>query len=313
MSLLTTLNTDRLSITSHSRCKLLRRVFPFLACLLTLITTNEVFAQKPPAFVVEDVKITTEDKVDLKVTYFKGNQKKETPVLIFLHGKGGSRQNWKDIATVFQKELGFAVVTVDLRGSGDSNQTKMKKPDYQAMVLQDMEAVKQFLLERHQDGELNMNKLGIVGCDVGAAVAIAFTNLDWQKEPYDDGATPEESTPRGQDVQALVLISPDPTTPGLLIPKTATELRNFPKLAVMVAASDKSGHDLDTAKKVYDQISVKREKSDRVILKKYPDAVRGMNLVLQNKAIKLDMADFLTKNVTGVQSKWQDRRSRVDR
>lgn len=60
-------------------------------------------------------------------------------------------------------------------------------------------------------------------------------------------------------------------------------------------------------------MSVKREKSDRVVLKKYADGVRGMNLVLQNKALKNDMADFLTKNVSAIESKWQDRRNRIDR
>ena len=38
-------------------------------------------------------------------------------------------------------------------------------------------------------------------------------DFDWQKEPYDDAAVIEQQTPRGQDVKALILLSPEDHAP----------------------------------------------------------------------------------------------------
>lgn len=288
-----------------------RRFQIAITILVSLFAVNTGFAQKKP--VVEDRTLRTEDTVDIKISYFKAvsTEGKNAPVVILLHGKSENRQKWKDIATVLQEMGGFAVVTVDLRGHGDS-QFKTKRID-QEMAVRDMEAVKEFLFEEHQHGHLNMNKTGIVGCDFSAAVAIVYTEYDWLKEPYDDSPTPNERTPRGQDIQALVLVSPDVSTPGLFASKSAGSLREFDKLAVMVAASEKSGNDFAASKKVFDQMTSKRVKSDQHILTKYPEDLRGLNLVLHDDKLKNDIADFLTKHVKDRDIPWRDRRSHLDR
>src|SRR5438067_1070736 len=78
--------------------------------MVVVLTAAVATAQKPPKPVVEDREIKTEDDVKLKITYFKGNRKKDTPVLVFLHGKGESRHMWNAIAAIYQEQMDFAVV-----------------------------------------------------------------------------------------------------------------------------------------------------------------------------------------------------------
>ena len=76
----------------------------------------------------------------------------------------------------------FAVVTVDLRGHGGSikqtapngatreiDAARINKQDIVGM-LADMEAVRSFLVGKNDAGELNLNKLSLVGIGMGATV-----------------------------------------------------------------------------------------------------------------------------------------------
>ena len=199
----------------------------FLAVSLFAIgVADSAFAQPPKKPVVDEKTLNTEDNVGIKITYFHSSVGRDAPVVIMLHGKGGSRRQYKAFATDLQTK-DFAVITVDLRGHGESTQSKkeLKRSDYGNMVTFDMQAVRDFIFDEHQKEQLNMNKLGIVACEFSASVALTYTELDWEKKPYDDSPNPLQGTPRGQDVQALALISPDVTTPGLLGAKAASAVR----------------------------------------------------------------------------------------
>ena len=124
------------------------------------------------------------------------------------------------------QQFGHAVIVPDLRGHGGStrirNETKpidqslMKKADFDAMVSQDMEAVNKFLMEKNNAGELNIEKLCVVGADMGAVVAMNWAVLDWSWPPLSTGK-------QGKDVKALVLISPPLNFRGV---STAAALAN---------------------------------------------------------------------------------------
>jgi pimeloyl-ACP methyl ester carboxylesterase len=181
--------------------------------------------------------LTTRDGVRLVATYYPSKLgKKATPVLL-LH-------DWKESRTVFdslarklnrgsqETEEGeaaaleydsFAVVTVDLRGHGDSvRQTgyngatrelqaaKLSKPDFQAMILQDMEAVRKLLREKNDAGELNLNQLCLLGAGMGASVAVNWAAIDWSTPPL-------AAVKQGQDVRAMVLVSPPWKFQGLTV------------------------------------------------------------------------------------------------
>ena len=287
--------------------------------MILLSSTSDLFAQPAKKPTVEDRELLTKDDFKIKISYFKSLSGPDAPVVILLHGKRGTRLQWKGLATELQQKADFAVITVDLRGHGESPLPKkgeLRKADYQAMVAFDLEAVKDFILEEHLKKHLNMNKLGIVACDFSAAVAVLYTELDWEKLPYDELPTEEGRTPRGQDVQALALISPDATVPGLSINKALPVVRAL-KRPVMIAVSEKNAADVAAANKVFDQLVSKKDREkdekDPPYLWKYEENFSGMDLVTRNPNVRNHIFAFLTKYVKEHQSNWRDRRSQLER
>jgi pimeloyl-ACP methyl ester carboxylesterase len=170
----------------------------------------------------EDMELTTEDGLKLAVTYFPGTKKKESIPVVLLHGFKGSRKDFaadQGLASLLQKELGCAVVVPDLRGHGDStsikignrteklNPAKMQPAQFKAMVTQDLMAVKKFLWKENNAEKLNLDKLCLVGADMGASAVLDFAVYD--SVGYDQGAAQYGPLKLGRFVKVMVLISPE--------------------------------------------------------------------------------------------------------
>ncbi len=153
----------------------------------------------------------------------KVDRKNAVPVIL-VHDFKGSHGDFADLAQTLQK-LGHAVMVPDMRGHGQSTKIinpqtgkpvevkpdTLKKTDLDAMVRVDMEALKSNLRERNNKGELNIDKLCVVGVgDMGSVIAINWAALDWSWQTLSTGK-------QGQDVKALVLISPEWNFKGMLI------------------------------------------------------------------------------------------------
>lgn len=276
----------------------------------------------------EDKVLTTKDGVRINITYFPSAAGKNAPVAVLLHGKGGNRLAWHvgsgqipGFAPALQTN-DFAVVTVDLRGQGQnlaadggaaaankkSDTQKLTARDYQAMVAGDMEAVKKFLFDEHQKEMLNMNKLAIVASDFSTAVALNYTELDWSKEPYDDAAVPAQRTPRGQDVRALVLISPDGTVPGLPHNAPAARIRAL-QMPVMIGVGDKDSLDRNAANKLHELLAPKQLDKPHVFFEKYGSKLRGLDLLNKNVGLEKHMYTFLDEHVKKAPGEWRNRKS----
>ena len=294
------------------------------ATLALCAISQPAMAQTKVKPVIEDRDLVAEDGMKLKITYFKSMSGKDAAVVVLLHGKQGTRQNWKGLATQLQQNGDFAVVAVDLRGHGESlnpgnKKVESKKVDYQNMVEFDMKAVKDFVFDEHQKGHLNMNRLGIVACDFSASVAALYTELDWEKAPFDDSPSEADRTPRGRDVQALVLISPEMNAPGLVTANAVKILRGL-KRPVMIGVSEKNNRDSAAASKLFEQLSPKKdrdkdkEKEEHVMLLQYEGNLPGSDLVAQNSKVRDHIVFFLNRHLKEqLQSDWRDRRSRIDR
>ncbi len=135
----------------------------------------------------EDYILPTSDGLQLAMTYYAGptypdTKDKQIIPVVLLHMWKQSRHDFKELAPFLQKQ-GYAVLVPDLRGHGDSkrlkgdrrdetlNAEKMSPQQLPLMATEDMMAVKQFLWERNNKGELNIDKLCIVGAELGASVA----------------------------------------------------------------------------------------------------------------------------------------------
>ena len=171
----------------------------------------------------EDVDLQTSDGVELRATYYASTEGKDAVPVILLHGFKGDRREFDELA-LFLQQSGNAVIAPDLRGHGDSTKmvrpgsgavvtleaSKLRKEDFSLMTEKDVETVKRFLMKKNNSGELNIEKLCVVGADMGATVALNWAALDWSWPPLATGK-------QGQDVKALVLISPQFSFKGIPI------------------------------------------------------------------------------------------------
>jgi pimeloyl-ACP methyl ester carboxylesterase len=188
----------------------------------------------------KELSLKTRDGMTLAATYYASNLGKDAATIILLHGAKGSRHDFSKIAPQLQ-EAGHAVIAPDLRGHGDSTRPfdrsgELRTADYLGMVEDggDLETVKTFLLQRNNAGELNVEKLGIVALDAGCVIAINWAALDWSWPMLTTGK-------QGQDVKALVLISPEWAAKGLRINDALTDPNVRRNLSMMIIAG-KSGH-----------------------------------------------------------------------
>ena len=182
----------------------------------------------------EDISLTTDDGVELQATYYGPPQSKESKSgkdvvpIILLHGFKGDRQDFDELALLLQ-HLGHAVIVPDLRGHGESKRqarpgggtasldaSKLRKDDFLAMGGKggDLESVKRFLMARNNEGKLNIEKLCVIGAELGATVALNWAALDWSWAQLPTGK-------QGQDVKALVLISPQLRSRGFRLTAAA--------------------------------------------------------------------------------------------
>lgn len=174
---------------------------------------------------VSGTELMTSDGVQLRATFFPGEEDQETVPVILLHSWKADRREYIHLAPFLQKK-GYSVLVPDLRGHGLSTQqvagfgarrqtreldaAKFRGPEFAAMARYDMAALRRFLLKKNNDKELNLNKLVVVGSEMGASVAIAWAVHDWSIPNY-----PHAGIKQGQDVKGLVLLSPKWSQPGI--------------------------------------------------------------------------------------------------
>jgi len=290
-----------------------------LVLALTAVTVAQPARSSNQSRTPEDTTIRTADGWNLQLTYYP-RPGQDTPVVILLHGKGGNRLVWKTFATQLNG-AGYAVVAVDLRKHGDSQAPPNAGPraerfiptDYGKMVAADLEAVKDFLLTKHEDKELNIRKLGIVAADDMAVVAANWAVADWSKPPYPDAPTVAARTPRGQDVRALLLLSPSEAAGRLNIGRALTPLKNF-GVAVWIAVGVEDAADKGTAQQAYERLTAgggaALERTSFVRLERVK--TRGTELLnVRGANVEGLMLKFLDDQLKSLKDKWQTRKSRL--
>jgi len=200
-----------------------RRAGVLAACVLAVavyVTAEPLRAQAPPApkkpaakppaeKLFEEVTLETRDGVFVTATYYPGPEKKTTVPLILVHDLKGNRTEYHSLAS-FLQQLGHAVIVPDLRGHGTSTRQrgteapidadKLNRRGLESMTW-DIEASKSFLLQRNNEGKLNIEQLGILGTGFGATLALKWAVSDWN-------FVSRTTYKMGQDVKAIMLISP---------------------------------------------------------------------------------------------------------
>ena len=273
------------------------------------------------------------DSWPIHVTYYPSRLKENAAVVVLLHMKGGSRLVWTrkgGLAEALQSQ-GFAVIAADLRKHGQSKlaggaaaakkkgrkkggDSNLTRRDYALMVISDMEAIKKFVSAEHTKKRLNMRKLAVVGAGMSSPVAVVFSANDWLKKPHNDAPTLAAKTPRGQDVRALVLLSPQGSLPGMTINRPMKYLKG--KAAFLVCVGDrKSRVPVADANRVYNFLKPISEDPETRInwINTFPVQLQGTGLLGKRIGVEDVVLAFLKKYVGDLKDPWKDRRSRVNR
>ncbi|MBI1312991.1 hypothetical protein GC176_17005 [bacterium] len=274
--------------------------------------------------------VETKDGWIIHFTYWESPMGKDAPVVILLHGDKTTRIHWK--ASGLPEQLAreqYAVLAVDLRKHGDSQPPenaparlktdKLTKFDYEAMVAADLEAIKKFIYDEHQAQRLNMRKLGIVATEFSTPIAIAYAAYDWAKKPYDDAPTLETRTPRGQDVQALALISPQDSVTGVSTTQPLKLLRAT-GIAALLLTGETSSRDARTVARMFQAFGGEQQDAeDQKITMAELKGIKlsGIDLITKYRNAKGEpiamfaVLAFLRKQVFDLKIDWKDRQSRL--
>ncbi|MFZ0514920.1 MAG: alpha/beta fold hydrolase [Candidatus Nitrosopolaris sp.] len=134
----------------------------------------------------QKVSFLTDDGVLIVGTYYShssSHQTAPTNAIILLHMLGRNRNDWNTFAsTLSNRSNGLAVLSIDLRGHGESiNQNgktisfqSFTPTDFNKMVL-DVKAAKHFLVTQKN---ISTNNIAIVGASIGANVGLKYAASD---------------------------------------------------------------------------------------------------------------------------------------
>lgn len=321
----------RLHLLTH-----LRQIADCLRLLVPVALGLALLGERPRAFAQPEqelpepkaVELLTKDGVKLHATYLASDREREAVPLILLHGFKGSQSDYDELARLLQREHHHAVLTLDLRGHGESTQQsfggeqrtlnaeRLRPEDFEAMVQFDVEEAKRFLMREHHAGKLNIERLGLVGAGMGATIAAYWAFNDW--------AAPRIAVKQGQDVKALVLISPESRFKAfsILEPFTDPAMRSEVALYLIAGGShSKPGH---AAEQIYN--TVKRFHplpaadlpADKALEKKtlfldtgYDTSLQGTKMLGAKLGVEERIARFIDLRLAKPSIPWAERRSAI--
>jgi pimeloyl-ACP methyl ester carboxylesterase len=217
----------------------------------------------PESVELKGSEFTSRDGVQLHATFYgapraKNQPSKEAVPVILLHSYKGDGKEFSGLAEYLQQR-GCAVLVPDLRGHGESNQvktaaglraiemTRLTSPDFRAMVENDMSVWHRYLVQRNDEAELNLDKLCLVGSEMGASVALRYALRDWS---YPD----LPGRRQGHFVKGLVLISPQINFHGLDTNEALSNRFIQSRLSTLILVGKKNTKALSDARGMFNKL-----------------------------------------------------------
>lgn len=244
-------------------------------------------------------KLRSFDGTQLAASYYPSKLGPTAPVVMLIHEAGRSSKDFVDPVAELKgqglaehlQDQSYAVFTMDLRGQGHNPRRARNAEDREAMA-EDMQAAYQFLLDRHNRGDLNIAKLGVLGVGEGANLAAA-----WAYQP--GAAVSTEGRP--SDVNALILVSPMPEGAGYVLDHVLAPLALRVPLFVLAGAKDNASKDaVESARK-----GVERARLNKIEL--FPSSLHGYKLLRLEPKITAALSRFLEANLKLRPAEWEPR------
>lgn len=292
-----------------------------LGAAATLLTVPYAEAQG-----AEREKLATHDGVSLSTTYYPSQEEKEATPVVLLHDYKDTQGIFSSLAKKLQspgvdeQRPSFAVLTVDLRGHGASTQqtapngttrvldaAKLERQDMAAMSVYDLETVRHFLVGENDAKRINLNELCLVGAGMGATVAVNWAARDWVAPPLLVGK-------QGQDVKALVLISPSWRFRGVSIQQAMRVQPMKQRAAWMIVYGDEDAEAVSDARRIVKQLDRFHDEEGSLREVSLESSLQGSSLFSQiGEPLEEEIIAFLTEQVANSeQFPWSQRRNRLD-
>jgi alpha-beta hydrolase superfamily lysophospholipase len=239
------------------------------------------------------------DGAPLAASYYPSRLGSSAPVVMLVHEAGRSRKDFEDAALELKGQglaehlqgLGFAVFTMDLRGHGQNPRRTLTASE-RPRLIEDLQAGYFFLVDRHNRGDFNLARLGVLG--VGDSANLVAT---WA---YHQGAAVTVEG-RPSDLSALALVSPKSESYGFSLSHALAAIA--PRVPLLLLAGER-----DNASK--DAVQAVRQLVERVRLNKvelFPSSLHGSNLLRLEPKVTTSVFRFLDTTLRGRALEWEPR------
>jgi len=246
----------------------------------------------------ERLSFSTKDGVALSCSYYPGGFVKRGDVvekldgksvvpIILLHGWGGRGAEFDGFASALQM-YGYAVIVPDLRGHGQSttmrgaasteelDPSKMNAREVQALLagmIEDVETVKRFLLQKNNEQSLNIELLGIVGSELGALIAMNWATHDWSKPQL-------PAYKQGRDVKVAVYLSPPQSFRGYTNKAAINHVVVAGRMPTLIAAGSNDSAASRDADRLFRFLERKHPKPEETLVRlDLPTTLQGTQLL----------------------------------
>lgn len=256
------------------------------------------------------VELPTADGLNLKAMYYPSTKGKEAVTVVLLHMYRGDRGDWHRFAKLLQAEDDHAVLVPDLRGHGESTEggisaDRLRPADILAMAEFDVDAARKFLVAQNDEEKLNLEKLCLVGAEMGALVAVNWSAKDWSYPPLATGK-------QGQTVKALVLLSPEWSFRGAHVTDAMQTAALERELAMMILTGRNDNKALRAARRFESALLRTRpHESDTDVEKQtfffetLDTSLQGTKLLGQNLAVEELVREFLRLRLVNQDLAWR--------
>jgi pimeloyl-ACP methyl ester carboxylesterase len=179
-----------------------------------------LFAQEALSVPTSEVTFMTTDSVTIHATLYLREGTQKSPALVLFHMLRRQRQDWETLARD-AVQAGFVVLTIDLRGHGQStkcgsrtiNMKDFSNVDFAAM-MEDVRSAVNFV---KKEATVDTNCISLIGASIGANLALRYAAAD-------------------TTIRSVVLLSPGLEYRGLTTEAAMKAYGNRP--ALLIAARD---------------------------------------------------------------------------
>jgi hypothetical protein len=221
------------------------------------------------------------------------------PIVMLIHEANRSRKDFEEPVADLKgqglaehlQEDGYAVFSMDIRGQGQNPRRVLNAGD-RALPALDLQAAYIFLLDRHNRGDFNLAKLGVIAVGEGANLVSA-----WAYQP--GAAVSTEGRP--SDLNALVLISPFPEGSGYVLGHILPSLAPRVSLALLAGAKDNASKDaVESVRRL-----IERARLNKVEL--FPSPLHGYKLLRLEPKVATTISRFLEPTIKLRPVDWEPR------